>query len=261
MVAAVELWRISDGGWRARLSRLGAWALLLSTTLAVSGWYFVRNQRAYGHPFIDGLDGKYSIYRAQVERVPYWQRRQPRFFVGWSTDIYDSPYWPAAINPEPCFWPVLTASTFVDYYNYAFAPPPGKKHPQQTASLKPIRSRAFELSRKSALGGTVIAATTAIALVAVGVWLWRRRRVGELAFVVLPVMAVLGQLHFAIAFPLDELGPVKGVYVQFAGAPLCALWGVAVAWLGARPWRWPLALVELAALTLVAAYTIYCCTG
>ena len=73
-----------------------------------------------------------------------------------------------------------------------------------------------------------------------------------------PVLAVVGQLHFAVKYPIDSEGMVKAIYLQFAAAPLCATFGVAVAWLWRRRRARILAVVELAAVAAVAVYAIAC---
>jgi hypothetical protein len=75
-----------------------------------------------------------------------------------------------------------------------------------------------------------------------------------------PVLAIAGQLHFAISFPVDKTGPVKGYYVQFAAPALYALFGLAVEWLLRRPRLRLLALLPVAGLGLVTACTLYAVT-
>jgi hypothetical protein len=87
---------------------------------------------------------------------------------------------------------------------------------------------------------------------------WRKRAYAMLAIVLVPWAATIGQAHFAVSFPCDTDGLVKGAYLQFAAPPLHALFGLAVAWLWQRRVYRVFAVVALAALGVVAGYTIFC---
>ena len=60
-----------------------------------------------------------------------------------------------------------------------------------------------------------------------------------------------------MSYPYDFQGPIKGVYLQFAAAPLFALFGLAVHQMTRRRATWPIAVVQCAALVAIASYTIY----
>jgi hypothetical protein len=160
------------------------------------------------------------------------------------------------MTPHSRFWPVLVASTFADYYNYAFARYP--KDAQLIANSHPISRIAVNLGRASVIAGTVIALSTAIAWFLTAALLARRRDAARLVLAIAPAAAILGQLYFAIQYPFDDVGPIKGVYLQFASAPLFGLFGLSVSWLAQRRTTRPLAIAELFAVGAVAAYTIYC---
>jgi hypothetical protein len=235
-----------------RLQRFAPWLAGLAMAGAVSGWYFARNERLYHKAFLSGFDGGDSWYLGDSQKTPYLDRRTLGFFVEWRTDVFKFPYGPVAAVPAR-FWPLIVTSTFVDFYNYHFAPPP-----EVPSSPRPVSRAAFRLSIASAVGGAAIALVTTAAWVVAFVTTLRRKEVVRPLFLFMPLVAVLGQLHFGIQYPVDLVGPIKGLYMQFASAPLYALFGLAVAWLWNRPrWR-PLAMLELAALGGVAAYTIYC---
>jgi hypothetical protein len=239
-------------GWGERLRRFAPWVAALLMTAAVSGWYFARNERLYHKAFLAGYDGLDAGYLGQTQNTPYLDRRTLGFFVDWPIDIFRWPYGPVAAVPAR-FWPLLVTSTFVDYYNYHFAPPPEKP-----SSSKPVRRAAFWLSVASAGGGAAIALATTVAWFSAFATTWRRKEVVRPLFLIMPLVAVVGQLHFGVKYPVDLVGPIKGLYMQFASPALYALFGLAVAWLWKKPWLRPLAMVELAALGAVAAYTVYC---
>jgi drug/metabolite transporter (DMT)-like permease len=76
----------------------------------------------------------------------------------------------------------------------------------------------------------------------------------------MPLAALLAQLHFATKYPNDNLGPIKGAYMQFVAPVMCALFGLGVGWMWRRRarWRWRLAaLAALAALVFVALYSVH----
>ena len=253
VAAIVEAWRSGDG-WRVRLARLVPFVVALAVVAAATGWYFSRNVHRYGKAVLSGYDYGDRFAMVDAERVPLWKRRDVGYVLGWTFDIYRRPMWPAGYQPTPRFWPLVVATTFVDYYRYGFAPErawrdeePGKPH-----------HAVWDLARLSIAAGTVVAAVTVSAWVAALVLAWRRRRPSELALLLAPLFAVGGQLWFAWRYPIDWEGPVKGVYLQFAALPLCALFGVGVEWMWQRRRGWrAAALVALVALACVAAYSCY----
>lgn len=85
-----------------------------------------------------------------------------------------------------------------------------------------------------------------------------RRRDARLVPVLTAALAVAGQLHYAVSFPADDWGPVKGAYLQFAAPAFFALFGIAADALGRRRRTRPLAVACVLALALVAGYTLYC---
>jgi hypothetical protein len=238
--------------WEGRLRRFVPWLGGLLVVGAVSGWYFARNERLYHKAFLSGFDGLDTGYLAETQKTPYLDRRTLGFFLDWRSDIFRYPY---ASGPAGSgrFWPVLVTSTFVDYYNYGFS-----STFQRTSPKGPVPRTTFQFSIASAIGGATIALATAVAWIVAFLTTWKRKEVVRPLFLFMPLIAVMGQMHFGVKYPVDLVGPIKGIYMQFASTPLYALFGLAVAWLWKRPWLRPLAMLELAALGAVAAYTIYC---
>jgi hypothetical protein len=112
------------------------------------------------------------------------------------------------------------------------------------------------------MGGTWIALTTIISWLVVAFAAWRSKDVAILLVVLVPLVALLGQLHFAIKFAIDAQGPVKGAYMQFAAAPLYALFGIAATWGWKRGWGEKLAVVfHAVAFATVAIYCLYARLG
>jgi hypothetical protein len=79
-----------------------------------------------------------------------------------------------------------------------------------------------------------------------------------LGLLLVPALALAGQATFALTVANDAEGLIKGAYLQFAAAPLCALFGLAVAWAWPRRAGRPVALLALAALAGVAWYVVFC---
>jgi hypothetical protein len=247
--------------WATRTRQLLCWAWMLVVCIAVCGWYFSRNVRDYGRPFVTSFDVSSQHYLvADLQKVPYLERRTLGFFVGWDAAVPLFPYYPSGIEPRPHFFPVAVASTFVDYWNYSFsgldpyvAVPgwPGDR-------LRPITPKLFRASQYAAAGGIVIFLATIVTWLAVMPRTFRRRDWGRLALLLVPLFTLLSALHFAVAYPLDSYGVVKGIYMHFGAPPLYALFGLAVAWAFQKPIRWPLFGALLGALWLVASYTLFC---
>ena len=254
----VELARNGEGGARGRLQRLAPILCGLTVFLLTSGWYFAHCQRHYGKFIVTGFDGPARVGAARVAERPYFDRRPLSFFLGWNADIYAHPYYPSAVLPDARFFPVLVATTFVDYYNYGLGGYPKPDEEFQMANRRQLRLALIWPARLSFAAGTLIALCTAVAWAVALVWTWKRRAYAMLGLLLVPFLAVAGQAHFAVAFPLDYQGLIKGSYLQFAAAPLDAVFGVAVAWLWQRRWGRPVALVLLAALAVVAAYVVFC---
>ena len=171
------------------------------------------------------------------------------------------PYAPVGLRPVAQFWTPLVASTFVDYYNFAYAPYPDPSAPHQVANAngRPLRDDVLAVSRASMIAGTLVAATTLAAWCVALAGVCRRREWGRLALLLVPLFALVGQLHFSVKYPVDSEGMIKATYLQFAAAPLFALFGLAVAWLWSRPpWGRALAGVEIAAVAAIGVYSWYC---
>jgi hypothetical protein len=71
------------------------------------------------------------------------------------------------------------------------------------------------------------------------------------------VPAIFGLLHLQIKYPFDYGGVVKGVYLQFACGSLFPLFGLAVHKMFRHRITRPVALLQSAALGVIASYTIY----
>jgi 4-amino-4-deoxy-L-arabinose transferase-like glycosyltransferase len=246
-----------QGDLAGRLRRAVPWLVAAAVLVGASGWYFARNQRLYGKAVLSGFDGPDGKGPPPVD-ASYLKRRPPEFFVGWTDDVFRYPYYPSGVKPRSYFWPVAMTSTFVDYYSFGFvAAPKSPAVPAMIANDFPLPRASLPFAQASAVGGAVIALTTAIA------WLWavivclRRRASPQLALLAAPAFALVGLLHLVVKYPYDFAGTIKGVYLQFAMAPLFGLFGLAVYKMMRRRATWPLAIVQCAALLAVAIYTIY----
>jgi hypothetical protein len=249
---------IDRAPWRDRVRRLAPLLAAMVTFVATTGWYVARNQTMYGKPLVTTFDAPGLPYMPATHAMPLWFRRSPGFYLGWSRDIYTSPYYPSASLADARFFPQLVASTFVDYYNHSFAPArPGA--PAVIVNDRPLPVTALALGRASMIAGTLIVLVTAIAWAVALARASSTRAWAEIALFVVPLAAVAGLAHYVLVYPHDWLGVVKGAYVLYGAPPLFALFGVGVAWLAHR--ARPLALLPLVALGVVAAYTIWCRTA
>jgi len=240
--------------------RVGPLFVTAAVVALVAGWFYVRNQRLYGKAVLTGYDGAAKLVVVDFRKAPYLDRRPLGYFVGWSNDVLDDPYFPSGTTPRSRFFPVVVSSTFVDSFNTQLATPPRGKDSIVQKNQRSLRANMLMVSRLAATCGTVIGAVTMIAWLVV----WRRRRrahdAATVTLLLIPLLALVGQLHFAIEYPNDGFGPVKGTYLQFAAPPLFVLLGLAVSWLWTR-WRIAprvMALVCVLAVLGVVDYTLAC---
>jgi hypothetical protein len=221
------------------------------------GWYFGRNLAAHHPLIVTSFDLNESVLVTESNKVPYLLRRSAEFIWGWSPAVFYFPYYKSGVAPHPQFFPVAVASSFVDYYNYSFF---GIDHGASTplhvndGSLLPEVLRA---SQYSVLGGTVIFAASAVAWATAALTSLRRRAFAELCLLLVPPFMLLSALHYAVRYPVDHYGVVKGVYMQFGAPALFAAFGLAVSWSRKKPDRWPLFGLLLASLWCVTTYTVY----
>jgi len=250
-----------DGSW-ARLAKLLPWVGMLAVCVGISGWYFARNVRVYHTPFITSFELSQKGLLADSEKVPYFDRRSLGFFIGWDPIVFLFPYYPSGLGTHPRFFPVAVASTFVDYWNYSFSGIDPKAPNQFVyARDRPMTSVVLATSRLASIGGTVIFLATVAAWGAATCWVFRRRRWGLFALLLVPPLSMAAAMHFAITYPIDRYGVVKAVYMQYGAPPMYALFGVAVAWAQRQAVRWPLLGVMAVAWWMVASYSFYCRTG
>jgi len=252
-----------QGDWQARVKALAPWAATVAICLAVAGWFYARNAPQYRNPFITSYDATPDLLGHHAASTPYLDRRTMGFVFAWDLSIYQQPYYPSGLQPHPRFFPVALASTFVDYYNYSFSGlGPGQQvEGNLLANTRPLTARLLWLSRGAVIGGTIILLGTLAAWAVCLLKTFRRRDWGLFALLLAPLLATLIALFFAVKYPYDTHGVVKGVYIQFGAPPLYAMFGMAVAWAGARRHRWPILAVLLLGLAAVAAYTFCCRTG
>jgi hypothetical protein len=254
---ALEIARARPSRWPALRARalpiIGAAVVLACLT----GPFFVRNQILYGKMSPTGYEGSLKPNQAVYEGIPYFERRPLAFYVGWTPEIYVHPLFPTGLKPNPRFFPVLIATTFNDYYVYGYSG--GGMYGRRNW----VSAAGVTLGCLSVAGGTLIALVTTMAWFGAVRRLWRRRRDGEpdprFALLLVPLIGLLGQLHFAVKYPNDNFGPIKGAYLQFVAPVLCAMFGVGIAWMwrrGRRLWRAG-AVVALGGLALVAVYSLH----
>ncbi len=252
LMVAVEALRLHDAA-RAR-----PFVAVVVAAALVSGAWFAHCRVAHGKWILSGFDGVDAYRTAGRLDKPYWRRRPPHFYLGFSPRVFVAPYSPTGIQPRAEFATPLFASTFIDYYNFGYAPYPADLDSEVRGNYKPLRRDVLALSRLSIAGGALVAVATLAGWLGCVVFCWRRREHALLVMLALPALAVLGQLHFSVYYPIDSEGMIKGAYLQFAAAPLCATFGVAVAWLWRRRRTRALAIVELAAVGAIAVYAIAC---
>ena len=256
--AAVALAAARRGDRGRARSFAAALAVALATCAVVSGPWFVHTRAAHGRFVLSGFDGADAHRLAGTQDKPYLLRRPLRFYLGFSPRIFAFPYVPVGLAPHAEFPTQLFASTFADYYNFAFGPYPESLDAPLRANLKPLRPEVLTLSRIAIAGGGLVALATLAGFVGCALAAWRRRDAALAVLIAIPALAVAGQLHFAVKYPIDAEGLVKGAYLQFAAAPLCATFGLAVAWLWRRRRMRALAALVFAGAAALAVYDVGC---
>jgi hypothetical protein len=246
---------------QTRLKALLPCAATVAICVAVAGWFYARNLERGHSPFATSYEINPSGMRHVAADTPLLNRRPPDFVYGWDSSVYQWPYYPSGLQPRARFFPVALASTFVDYYNHSFSGFPPDHARDLVANGRPMTARLVWLSRIAVLGGTVILLATLAAWTVCLLRTSQRREWGLFAALLAPLLATFVALYFAVKYPYDVQGVVKGVYMQFGAPPLYAMFGVAVAWLWADRRRRLAVGALLLSLGAVAAYTVCCRTG
>lgn len=245
-----------EQGWGKRLRLSALWILALSVMIGLSGWYYSQNVRQYGRVFVTSFDlPSQSWLVADARKKDFLDRRSLGFVFGWSNEIYRSPHRPAALRPASRFFPVAMASSVVDYWGYGYA----GYTPTQPGVTPQMRSSALTLlepARVAVIGGTVIFVAMVAAWAVASVEVLRRRDAARLAMLLVPLFMLLAALKFAIEFPVDDYGVVKGAYLMFAAPVLFALFGLSVEWAARRAGRWVLLVALLGSLASLGWYSV-----
>jgi hypothetical protein len=241
-----------------RLHRAQAWALAATVALCVSSAQYAYNHFEYGRAVLDGWYKRPTADTLKVgaDRIEPLDRRSAGFYLGFSADIVHFPYTPSGVEPTPRLSSILIGSSFSDYYNYRFAP--SADNGSLSAAGRPVGERATALARASVVGGVVISVVSALGWLVGFLKLIRRGEVARPVVLLLPAVGLIGQMSFATQFPYDFEGVVKGIYFQFAVAPLYAVFGASTASLLAVRTLRPVAAAIAASIIPVAAYTTYC---
>ena len=260
IVTVVELFTLRRP-LSTRISNALPWAGMLAVVVAMSAWYYSQNVRQYGTPFVTSFDLSSQHWLvSESAKSSVVDRRSLGFFVGWDSDVYKSPYRPSGLGNTPRFFPVAIASSVVDYWRFGFAGFNESHGGVGRGAMKRV-SDARDLSRLAMLGGTAIFIAMVFAWAAGMVHVLRRRDMGRLTLLLVPLMMLIAALQFATSCPVDNYGVIKSVYMMFAAPPLFALFGVAVDWARQRPTRWPLLVALCVSLVFVGWYTVTCRLG
>jgi len=244
---------------RERAQFAAPFLLLPLIPLLLTNWYFGKNVRDHGKPFLSGFEmPMLAHHMAGWNHVALFDRRPVGFLVYWDSNIFEHPYTPSAVTPAARYWPVVTVGTFVDYWNYSFSGLDPKAPTPMSVNTHPMTPEVMTASRRSAVGGTFIAAVTVIAFIVCLRLAWRKRDWGKLSLLAITAGSVAAGIYFSIKYPLDGLGVTKATYVQHGIAPLYGVFGLAGAWAFEERRRRPLFVLMLSALALVTAYTFYC---
>ena len=247
----LEIARAGASWWQALRARLRPAVVATLVLAVVAGPFFARNVALYGQAAPTAYEGSVKANQASYEKIPYFERRPLDFYLGWHLGIYGRPFFTTGLKPEARFFPVLIASTFNDYYVFSYSG--GGKYGDD----RWVPGIGVLFGCMSNVAGTAVSLVTVLAWLGAVRTLWRRREDGTIdprfALLLMPLGALLGQLHFATKYPNDNFGPIKGAYLQFVAPVLCALFGVGVDWMWRRRARRGWRAAALAAMAAVAA--------
>jgi 4-amino-4-deoxy-L-arabinose transferase-like glycosyltransferase len=256
----LEIARARASWWQALRARLRPLVVATLVLAVVAGPFFARNVALYGQVAPTAYEGSVKANQASYEKIPYFERRPLDFTFGWHLGIYRRPFFTTGLKPEARFFPVLIASTFNDYYVFSYWG--GGKYGDE----RWVPGIGVLFGIISNIAGTAVSLVTVIAWLGAVRTLWRRREDGRreagtidprFALLLMPLGALLGQLHFATKYPNDNFGPIKGAYLQFIAPVLCALFGVGVDWMWRRRARWGWRAAALAAMAAVLCIAVY----
>jgi hypothetical protein len=254
--AGVEL-LLSKARLRARILDAAPWAGTLVVCVAVCGWYFGRNVREYGTPFVTSLDLPSQHWLvAEAGEKPLLDRRTVGFFLQPDRSMYVHPFAIINYGAHARLVPVAVGSTFVDYWGYGYQ---GFDYPFPREGRKPRTQYAtIGVARGATVGGTFIFFAAVAGYLAALRRTFGLRDYGRLTVLLVTLSMFAATVHFATAYPLDMYGVVKGVYMSFGAPPLYAAFGLTAGWAARARRRLPLFGILVASLLLVAAYSIYC---
>ena len=136
---------------------------------------------------------------------------------------------------------------------------PSRGEPTIRINGKPMAASETQPAQMAAVGGTILAVLLVAGWLAAARTLWRREDWARLFLILAAMFAVANQLHFAIKYPFDNHGVIKGTYLQFVGPVFCALAALAISWLWNRrqPVTRILAIVGIVGIALSASYSLF----
>jgi hypothetical protein len=259
VAAFVELVQRRDLEPAERLGGLKAWAIALAIASALAAPQYGYNKVTEGKAFLDGWYHRPTpdTQAVHADRLEVLDRRTLGFVLGFTPDIVRFPYSPSGISPTPRFWSALIATSFCDYFNYRFGP---GKDPGGTLDARGTRvgGRVTSWAKASVASGIGIAAVVMTAWFVTLFRTLRRREVARPAVLLMPAVGLCGALYFAIQYPYDFEGVIKGHYFHFVCWPLYALFGASVGWLFRRLSTAPLGLACAALTVAPAVYSALC---
>ena len=238
--------------YRQRFDRHQTFARGVRPTVAVcalmavmSGWFFVRNFVLYGRASPMSYDTIAKSMQAPFEKIPDLDRRSLGFFVGGSTEIF------AGFPRGGGGGPVRRSAS-----------------PSATRGCGPV-----ETGEPGGGGGGVTALRslpgldggwrgdriiTVLSLLACLRQLWRTGD-ERIVLLLVPVLAVAGQIHFVTQFPRQHQ-PDQGRLRAVRGGALFAMFGIGINWLWRRSVAGRLVAVVAGggALVAISAYVFYC---
>lgn len=263
VAAGLELVQRQAPSFGRRVLRLRAWVAAGVIALAMAMPQYVYNHNNYGKAVMDGWYKRPTAdtIAAKAEQKVLLDRRSLGFVFGFTPEIFRFPYYPVGSYPTGRFWTILIASTYCDHFNFGFAPPydRGGKIGVPLNSIRTfIGANATKWARASIASGVVIALIVGVSWLIAMLRLLFRREVARPVALMMPALGLAGALYFAIQYPYDFEGVVKGHYLHFVSPPLYALFGLSVAFLLRHRALAPLGWIGAACVVAPGVYSTLC---
>lgn len=201
-------------GWRRESRRAVATTALagVAAVLAVSGWWFVHQQRHYGSffaythtAFIEGGQHPGTTVGPETLKKPFFERRPGSFYVGLGLpEAFSDPLRPAYTNR---FLPTTYTEVWGDWLGVWDWGLPGEPPPDN------LTHRELQLQSFVGLLPTALAFIGVVWLLVAAVKRRGKDTLAELLIALVALMGLLGFLYYSMSWPSPDGDALKASYM------------------------------------------------